>query len=57
MHRYVGEQFIVNEFKDLEFECEANSKLVSFMKTQRGSLGKKKILMTLNINYRYSLTL
>ena len=26
MHRYVGEQFIENEFKDLELECEVNSK-------------------------------
>lgn len=28
MHKYVGEQFVVNEFKDLEFECEANKTCV-----------------------------
>ena len=26
MHRYAGEQYIANEFKDLQLECEANGK-------------------------------
>ena len=33
MHKYVGEQFVVNEFKDLEFECEANSTYISLLLT------------------------